>query len=72
MKIAAIGSFLTNYNMDRNGCSSFRFCDSLDKRGASRVRKPPYDSPSLLTIFRVPRRLGRDEEAGDGTVSGTQ
>src|SRR5262249_13500083 len=34
--------------------------------------KAPYDSSSLLTIFRVPRRLGRDEEAADVAVSGTR
>jgi len=32
----------------------------------------PYDSPFYLTIFRVRRRLGWDEETADGTVSGTR
>ena len=39
--------------------------------GASRVRKP-YDFSSFLTIFSLLRGLGRDEEATDGTVSGTR
>ena len=41
-------------------------------RGASRVRKAPYDSPSLPTIFSLPRPLGRDGEAASGTVCGTR
>jgi hypothetical protein len=32
----------------------------------------PYDFSSFLTIFSLPRGLGRDEEATDGTVSGTR
>jgi hypothetical protein len=34
--------------------------------------KASYDSPSLLTIFSVPRRLDREEEAADRAVSGTR
>ena len=32
----------------------------------------PYDFSSFLTIFSLPRGLGRGEEATDGTVSGTR
>jgi hypothetical protein len=32
----------------------------------------PYDCPLFLTIFRVPRRLGWDKKAADGTVSGAR
>jgi S-adenosylmethionine synthetase len=58
----------TKYHI--NGCSSFRSCDSLGMREL-RGCEAPYDSPSLLTTFSM-RRLGRDEEAAEGTVSGTR
>jgi uncharacterized membrane protein len=44
----------------------------LRVRGASRVRKAPYDSLALPTIFSLPRRLGVDGEAASGPVSGTR
>jgi hypothetical protein len=56
--------------LNRRGCSSFRSCDSLGMREL-RGCEAPYDSPSLLTTFSM-RRLGRDEEAAEGTVSGTR
>src|SRR6202030_2822781 len=61
----------TNPDQILEGCSSFRFCDSLGMSGGFAGANPPYDSPCVLTIFSVPRRLGRDGVAADGTVSGT-
>ena len=42
------------------GMSELRGCES------------PYDFSSFLTIFSLPRGLGRGEEATDGTISGTR
>ena len=42
------------------GTSELRGCES------------PYDFSFFLTIFSLPRGLGRGEEATDGTISGTR
>jgi hypothetical protein len=57
---------------DSNGVQLFWILRFSGYEGSFADAKAPYDSPSLVTIFSMRRRLGRDEEAADGAVSGTR
>jgi len=56
----ANGSGVALLDLHFLGTSELRGCES------------PYDFSSFLTIFSLPRGLGRGEEATDGTISGTR
>ena len=54
------------------GAALLDFAILSEYEGSFAGAKAPYGFRSLLTIFSVPRRLGLDEEAAEGTVSGTR
>ena len=54
------------------GAALLDFAILSEYEGSFAGAKAPYGFRSLVTIFSVPRRLGLDEEAAEGTVSGTR